>query len=150
MRIARCDQVTITKGPMRCTLVLAIGVTFSLSAVAQFDGWFDGSPQHPSIDYADCPARDPAGELNRKVQDGEVELKFDASQGYLRSVLKALNVPIESQIVVFSKTSVQASRISRSNPRTLFFNDSVVIGWVHGGFIELAAQDPRQGGIFYT
>ena len=135
---------------MRCTLVLAIGVTFSLSAVAQFDGLFDGSPEHPSIDYADRPARDPVAELNRKVQDGAVELKFDASQGYLRSVLKALNVPIESQIVVFSKTSVQASRISRSNPRTLFFNDSVVIGWVHGGFIELAAQDPRQGVIFYT
>ena len=135
---------------MRCTLVLAIGVTFSLSAVAQFDALFDGSPEHPSIDYADRPVRDPVAELNRKVQEGTVELKFDASQGYLRSVLKALNVPIESQIVVFSKTSVQASRISRSNPRTLFFNDSVVIGWVHGGFMELAAQDPQQGVIFYT
>lgn len=135
---------------MRCIFVLAIGVTFSLPAVAQFDGLFDGSPEHPSIDYVDRPARDPVAELNRKVQDGSVELKFDASQGYLRSVLKALNVPIESQIVVFSKTSVQASRISRSNPRTLFFNDSVVIGWVHGGFMELAAQDPQQGVIFYT
>jgi hypothetical protein len=136
--------------PNRCTLVLAIGVTFSLPAIAQFDGLFDGSPEHPSIDYADRPVRDPVAELNRKIQEGAVELKFDPSQGYLRSVLKALNVPIESQIVVFSKTSVQASRISRSNPRTLFFNDSVVIGWVHGGFMELAAQDPEQGVIFYT
>jgi len=135
---------------MRCTLVIAIGMTFSLSAVAQFDGWFDGSPEHPSIDYADRPVRDPVAELNRKIQQGAVEVKFDTSQGYLRSVLKALNVPIESQIVVFSKTSVQASRISHSNPRTLFFNDSVVIGWVHGGFMELAAQDPQQGVIFYT
>jgi hypothetical protein len=135
---------------MHCTLVLAIGVIFSLSAAAQFDGLFDGSPEHPSIDYADRPVKDPVAELNRKVQEGTVELKFDASQGYLRSVLNALNVPIESQIVVFSKTSVQASRISRTNPRTLFFNDSVVIGWVHGGFMELAAQDSQQGVIFYT
>jgi len=132
------------------TLVLAIGVTFSLPAVAQFDNWFDGSPEHPSIGYADRPARDPVAELNRKVQEGSVELKFEPSQGYLRSVLKALDVPIESQIVVFAKTSVQASKISRSNPRTLFFNDSVVVGWVHGGFMELAAQDPQQGIIFYT
>jgi hypothetical protein len=135
---------------MRCILVLAIGMAFSPSAVAQFDGLFDGSPEHPSIDYADRPARDPVAELNRRVQEGTVELKFDASQGYLRSVLKALNVPIESQIVVFSKTSVQGTRISPSTPRTLFFNDSVVIGWVHGGFMELAAQDPQQGVIFYT
>jgi hypothetical protein len=135
---------------MRYFLALAIGMTFSPPAVAQFDNLFDGSPEHPSIGYADRPVRDPVAELNRKIQDGAVELKFDASQGYLRSVLKALNVPIESQIVVFSKTSVQASKISRSNPRTLFFNDSVVIGWVHGGFMEVAAQDPQQGIIFYT
>jgi hypothetical protein len=135
---------------MRCTLVLAIGVTFSLPAAAQFDDWFDGSPEHPSIDYAGRPASDPVAELNRKVQEGAVELKFEPSQGYLRSVLKALDVPIESQIVVFAKTSVQASRISQRNPRTLFFNDSVVVGWVHGGFMELAAQDPQQGVIFYT
>ena len=52
---------------MRCTLVLAIGVTFSMPAVAQFDGLFDGSPDHPSIDYADRPTKDPVAELNRKV-----------------------------------------------------------------------------------
>ena len=149
-RSSSSDQVTITKGPTRSTLVLAISVMFSLPAVAQFDGLFDGSPEHPSIEYSDRPARDPVAELNRKVQDGAVELKFDSSQGYLRSVLKALNIPIESQIVVFSKTSVQGPRISPTNPRTLFFNDSVVVGWVHGGFMELAAQDPQQGTIFYT
>lgn len=135
---------------MRCTLALATVVIFSASAVAQFDGLFDGSPEHPAIEYADRPGRDPVAELNRKVQKGTVELKFDATQGYLRSVLKALNVPIQSQIVVFSKTSVQAPKISPKNPRTLFFNDSVVVGWVHGGFMELAAQDPQQGVIFYT
>jgi hypothetical protein len=36
------------------------------------------------------------------------------------------------------------------NPRTLFFNDSTVIGWVRGGFIEVATESPEQGIIFYT
>jgi hypothetical protein len=45
---------------------------------------------------------------------------------------------------------VQSRRINPKNPRTLFFNDAVVVGWVRGGFIELAAQDPQQGVIFYT
>jgi hypothetical protein len=52
-------------------------------------------------------------------------------------------------MAVFSKTSVQALRIEPSNPRVLFFNDSVIVGWVRGGFVELAAQDPRLGMVFY-
>jgi hypothetical protein len=65
-------------------------------------------------------------------------------------VLEALHIPIESQMAVFSKTSVQSRLIDPHNPRTLFFNDSAVVGWVRGGFVEVAAQDPQQGVIFYT
>jgi hypothetical protein len=31
----------------------------------------------------------------------------------------------------------------------LFFNDAVIVGWVRGGFVELASQDPRLGMVFY-
>jgi hypothetical protein len=64
--------------------------------------------------------------------------------------LEALHIPVESQIVVFSKTSVQQHLIGPFNPRVLYFNDSVVVGWVRGGFIEVASHDPKQGVIFYT
>jgi hypothetical protein len=50
---------------------------------------------------------------------------------------------------VFSKGSVQSAIIGANNPRTLYFNDSVVVGWVRGGFVEIAAQDPEQGTVFY-
>jgi len=79
-----------------------------------------------------------------------IQLPFEPTTGYLPALLKALHVPIESQIAVFSKTSIQSLRIEPSNPRILYFNDSVVVGWVRGGFIELAAQDPTQGIQFYT
>jgi hypothetical protein len=92
----------------------------------------------------------PVAELDSKIRDGKVELKFDDAQGYLRALLEALDIPVESQMVVYSKTSVQALRISPHNPRTLYFNDSVIVGWVRGGFIEVAVQDPRQGILFYT
>ena len=66
-------------------------------------------------------------------------------------MLAALDVPVESQVLVFSKTSFQASRISPQNPRAIYFNDQVSVGWVRGGdFIELAAQDPTLGTVFYT
>lgn len=106
--------------------------------------------RHPAIDYDSAPAHDPVAELNRRLQAGTAHFKFEERGGYLRSVLEALNIPIESQIAVFSKTSLQLDRISPSNPRTLFFNDSVVVGWMGGGVIELAAHDPRQGVKFYT
>ena len=52
---------------------------------------------------------------------------------------------------MFSKTSFQASRIGPANPRALYFNDTVSIGWVRGGdILEFVAQDPRQGAMFYT
>jgi hypothetical protein len=114
-----------------------------------FDEIFDASPEHPAIAYQG-PSNDPVAQLNRKLLEGSAQLTYDQTTGYLRSVLQALQVPVESQIVAFSKTSVQSARIGPTNPRTLFFNDAVVVGWVRGGFIEVAAQDPQQGAVFYT
>ena len=107
-------------------------------------------PDDPAIEYFSRPTHDSVSALNREIRAGKLRLRFDGKRGYLRSVLEALDVPIESQMAVFSKSSVQAQRISPHNPRTLFFNDSVAIGWVPGGFIEAAVQDPRQGTLFYT
>ena len=84
------------------------------------DSIFVADPNHPAIEYNTRPLKDPVSELNRKIQAGQVRLNFDEPQGYLRSVLEALSVPIESQIVVFSKTSVQMFRINPHNPRTHF------------------------------
>ncbi len=100
--------------------------------------------EHPAIRYEDTPVTDAVARLN------PAQLKFEGPSGYLRSVLDALHVPIESQIAVFSKTSLQSPLIEPTNPRTIFFNDSVAVGWMKGGFIELAALDPRQGVQFYT
>src|ERR1700730_3564126 len=139
----------------RPRLLASTMVVFAATALAsttrgQLSDTFRNWPDHPAIQYGPRPVSDPVAELKRKLQDGTVHLTFDGPSGYLRSVLKALEVPVESQIAVFVKDSVQAPRISPDNPRTIFFNDSVAIGWVRGGFIELAAQDPRQGTVFYS
>jgi hypothetical protein len=105
--------------------------------------------RHPAIAYA-RPSNDPVAALSRAIADGKVTLRRDGTSGYLRSVLDALRVPVASQIVVFNPDSVQMRRITPRNPRSLFFNDRVSVGWVRGGFIEFAAQDPAQGVVFYT
>jgi len=64
---------------------------------------------------------------------------------------EALGVPVDSQLLVFSKTGVQRAYTSPRNPRALFFNQSVVVGYVPGApAIEVAAHDPQQGVVFYT
>lgn len=83
----------------------------------------------PAIRYSKAFFNDPIAQLNLKIERGEVHLKYNSPQGYLRFVFDALNVPIESQLVVFSKTSFQSDRITPANPRSIFFADNVAIGW---------------------
>jgi hypothetical protein len=106
---------------------------------------------HPAIKYDTAPVHDAVTELSRKVQSGEVKLEYEPVRGYLKSVLKALDVPVESQILVFSKTSFQAPKISPENPRALYFNDHQAVGMVRtGDVLEFISQDPTQGSVFYT
>src|SRR5438477_6991410 len=125
-------------------------VTISVAgALDDLKGLFSADPNNPPINYATAAASD--SQLNRKLKQGDVQLRSYGTQGFLRSLLDALKIPVESQMLVFSNTSIQQARISPSNPRSLFFNDSVAVGWVPGGpIIEVAAQDPQEGVIFYT
>jgi hypothetical protein len=104
---------------------------------------------HPAIRYNSTRLTDPVSELARNIEAGKTQLAFDPDTGYLPALLKALEIPVSSQMAVFSKTSVQGMRIEPANPRVLFFNDAVIAGWVRGGFVELAAQDPQAGMVFY-
>jgi hypothetical protein len=105
-------------------------------------------PGHPVIRYPG-ETTDRVAQLNRKLQSGEVSLQFEERTGYLRSLLAALDIPIESQVALYSGTSLQARIINARNPRTIFFNDSTAVGWMAGGLIEVASLDPKQGAIFY-
>ena len=72
---------------------------------------------------------------------------FDTELDSLESVLRILNIPKCSQVLVFSNTSLQLSKISPRNPRAIFFNDELYLGYVPGGFIELLKIDPYVGAI---
>lgn len=76
-------------------------------------------------------------------------LEVDATGSPLRDLLRRLDVPESSQILTFGKISLQAPLISPGNPRAIYFNDTTVVAWPAGGFIEIATQDPTQGAMFY-
>lgn len=120
-------------------------------AIAGLSGSYLVPLEHQAIEYATRPVDDPVARLQQRLTAGQARLEFAGESGYLSSVLKALGVSVESQVLVFSKTSFQASRIAPRLPRAIYFNDSVSVGWVRtGDMLEFAAVDPRQGVIFYT
>jgi len=105
----------------------------------------------PPIDYGKVHPTDRVAQLGQALESGSLALEEDRKFGLLPAVLKALEIPQESQTLVFSKTSFQLHKISPGRPRALYFNDDVYVGWVQGSdIIELAAADKDQGAIFYT
>jgi len=100
---------------------------------------------------ADNP--DPIARLEQRLRSGEVRLEYQQAggRGYLDSLLDALGIPVSSQTLVFSKTSAQFRLISTTNPRALYFNDDIYIGWVPGGpFLEVSAATAKGTTVFYT
>ena len=137
--------------------VAAIGLRTSvavLTASTQRDrkgAWVGLLDEHPAIEYATRPPRDRIATLNRALDAGAASLAFEPQTGYLRSVLRALDVPVESQMLVLSRTGVQRLFTSPANPRALYYNDAVAVGYIRGSpFLELVAHDPEQGAVFYT
>ncbi|WP_203329065.1 hypothetical protein [Candidatus Laterigemmans baculatus] len=113
--------------------------------------WGQVEFERAPINYGKGRTTDPVADLQGKIDSGEVRLEYDAEHGYLPSLLRALDVPASSQVLVHSKTSFQLRRISPKHPRALYFNDETYVGWVQqGDVIELMSTDPWQGEIFYT
>jgi len=133
---------------IRLGLVLAawLGVLGAASS-GQADFPYEQEP----INYSKAPVNDPIARLQAALDAGTTTLDYEPHFGYLRAVLKHLNVPISSQSLVYSKTSFQRSRIAPRTPRAVYFGDDAYVGFVqHGDVVELTAQDPRQGAIFYS
>ncbi len=95
-------------------------------------------------------SRDPVALLWQRVQRGEARLDTDSEKTFVASVLRELKVPEESQVLVFSKTSLQNGLISPRTPRALYFNEECYVGWVQGGALELIGMDGERGPQFYT
>ncbi len=144
---------------MRCTpSVLLTGAAALLLAViaattvsGQRGGAFRGSRDHPAIQYTNGPVDNVVAELNARLEAGELDLRWEGRSGYLRSVLDAFDLRVESQVLAFSPTSFQTEYIEFDNPRAVYFTDNVALGWVRGAeVLEIAAFDRTQGSVFYT
>ena len=103
------------------------------------------------INYSATPPRNPIVTLQGRLDSGKAKLESEPVFGHLRALLRELDVPVSSQVLVFSKTSLQRDRISPATPRAIYFNDEVMIGFCQGGpVLEISAADEVIGTAFYT
>ncbi len=141
-------RITIRVGSVRLAIAVAAGLALTAGAVR---GQLARGAEHEAIAYSKSTPTDPIARLQERIDSGAATLQFDATWGYLPALLKALDIPVSSQGLVFSKTSLQVDRIGPWAPRALYFNDDVYLGWVQGGpIMEVASIDPKLGPVFYS
>src|SRR5215469_2999696 len=101
------------------------------------------------INYSKAVPHDPTVVIQSRIAKGDLAVG-ENDREFVTTLLRELSIPIESQVLVFSKTSFQRQRINPRQPRALYFNDHCYVGWVPGGLVEVAAIDPTLGPVFYT
>ena len=126
---------------------------FILAGSLAFSGWARAQSQpdyeQPPLSYSATTPRDAIAILQKRLAAGELVFA-GIDRRMLQAVLDALGVSAESQILVFSRTSLQRGRIRPEHPRALYFSDSAYVGWVPGGLIEVTTIDAQLGPVFYS
>jgi len=131
-------------------LSAALGLGAAWALADRLEDTFYVPLDHAAIRYYQEPS-DPVARLQKRLEGGQTKLDFVPKWGYLTTLLRELDISIDSQVLVFSKSSIQTAHISPRTPRAIYFNDDVALGYVQGGdVLELSALDPRLGIILYS
>ncbi len=106
--------------------------------------------EYPVIEYSGPARANRVWRLQQELNSGKLKLEWDAKFGYLPALLKALEIDVDSQVMVFSRTSLQIEHIAPPTPRAVYFNDDTYVGYVQNSrLIELTTIDSRKGAVFY-
>ena len=94
--------------PWTCTIAIVLIAIGSPCPVSHADDY-----ERAPINYESAtPANSRSADYRQTFRKGTTELVSDPQTGYLKSLLQRLDVPVSSQTLVFSKTSLQRNRIS--------------------------------------
>lgn len=129
---------------MNRSIIWSIGLATVLTSAAR-------AQYRDAIDNPRTTPDNPVARLDRLLAAGERKLSWHKEVGYLQAVLRELKVPVSSQALVFSRTSLQLRVISPATPRAIYFSDDVYIGYCQNGdVLEISATDAKLGTVFYT
>jgi hypothetical protein len=128
-----------------CCMSAAVGDDSSTLGSTRYE------QEYPAIHYSGPATKNCIYKLNEKLQRNEVALSYEPRWGYLLSILKALQIDLDSQVLVYSKTSLQTEHIAPQTPRAIYFNDDCYVAWIQSSqLLEFVAMDAQLGVVFYT
>src|SRR5688572_28523452 len=110
------------------SLSMLLFLTLATVASACF-AQVQGQDEYALIGYSQPAGHNRVAELAERLRSGEVKLQWQGHRGYLDSLLDELEISPASQLLVFSKTSLQYPLIDTQKPRAIYFNDDTYIGW---------------------
>lgn len=143
-----CSARVAGAAALLCTFATAISWA---AEPAPVPGSLRYDTEYPTIPYSGPATHNAIAQLQGRIDRGEVKLEYHPTRGYLDSLLKALNISPASQVLVYSKTSLQISGIAPPTPRAVYFDDRTYVGFVLGApLLELATVDSELGVVFYT
>jgi hypothetical protein len=127
--------------------VVLAGAGFAAAAHAQFADRYE----YGVIGYENEARDNPVARLQGDLLSGELRLDYGEARGYFDALLDALDIDPDSQMLVFSPTSLQKGLISPHKPRGLYFNDRTYLGLVQNSdIVEAITIDEKLGIVFYT
>jgi len=101
-------------------------------------------------DYKKRESRGAIPALMQRLNHSETHLERDPRLGYLPALLRELDIPVSSQVLVFSKTASHRHEISPQSPRAIYFNERAAVAYYPGTTsLEITATDPNLGVGFY-
>ena len=134
---------------MRQQLPLVAVIIVLMRTINQAGGQGVEAYEQSPVNYSTTEPRDAIAKLEARVAGGDLKWTSNGRE-IVQQLLKELQVPVESQMLVFSKTSFQRNSISPKHPRALYYSDTAYVGWLPGGLIEVATIDPQLGPVFYS
>ncbi|MEQ1861279.1 MAG: hypothetical protein ABMA13_15260 [Chthoniobacteraceae bacterium] len=123
--------------------------TALIASAPAFAGKANVDLDAPAHRYHERELKDRFTLLKPDLEAGKLGLDESSEKAFLLSMLAKLNVPVSSQMLVFSTTSLQLRFIRQDNPRALFFTDDLYVGYIPGGRFEIVSIDPELGAVFY-
>lgn len=135
-----------------CRMALVVGCGLLGAAILEAQQGTIEESQERILHYnRSSDLRDAVTKLQKGIDAGKVKLKYDPKYGYLTAVLKAFDIPLNSQTLVFSKTSSQSPHTSPSTPRALYYRDGVYVAFAKGDeLLDVISTDPVKGPIFFS
>jgi len=128
----------------RFLLLLVLGLISPMGRAQQVEPF-----EEPPMNYSASQTDDRATALNAAFQQRADEIRSLPAKKRLKWLLDELGIPVESQLLVFSKTSLQRDLINPEVPRVLYFSDEAYVGWSVTGSFEVSVFDAKLGTTFY-